>query len=153
MIEDIGGAFRSRTTGRTNANGSSWASTTELRKMTWQASIQSSRPILTSKVLRKWPSTISPVSRSTLSNISSKHWERYGQLHKGWIITVPAVRPDKSKARTLGYIKKAGMEPSGRTQIVAEPEAAGIFALENMRNIDLAIGDTFVVCDAGGGYV
>jgi len=45
------------------------------------------------------------------------------------------------------------MEPSGRTQIVAEPEAAGIFALENMRNIDLAIGDTFVVCDAGGGYV
>ncbi|KAL2075815.1 hypothetical protein VTL71DRAFT_758 [Oculimacula yallundae] len=70
-----------------------------------------------------------------------------------WIITVPAVWPDKSKAKTLEFTKKAGMEPSGRTQIVAEPEAAGIYALENMRNVDLTDGDTFVVCDAGGGYV
>jgi hypothetical protein len=43
------------------------------------------------------------------------------------------------------------MAPRGNIQIVAEPEAAGIYALQSMKNIDLKINDTFVICDAGGG--
>lgn len=89
-----------------------------------------------------------------------KHVEHYLQeklrsiwptTPKEWIITVPAVWSDKSKDKTLAYAKKAGMEPSDKIQIVAEPEAAGIYALETMRNIKLNVDDTFVVCDAGGG--
>jgi hypothetical protein len=37
-------------------------------------------------------------------------------------------------------------------QIISEPEAAGIYALGNFDSQDLEIDDTFVVCDAGGGY-
>jgi molecular chaperone DnaK (HSP70) len=66
-----------------------------------------------------------------------------------WIITVPAVWPDKSKAKTREYAKMAGM--GDNIQIVAEPEAAGIYALQNMRMLGLEVDDTFVVCDAGGG--
>ena len=38
-------------------------------------------------------------------------------------------------------------------QMISEPEAAAIYALADMDILDLAIGDTFVVCDAGGGTV
>ena len=38
-------------------------------------------------------------------------------------------------------------------QIVSEPEAAATYALDNMNPHDLSIGDTFVLCDAGGGTV
>ena len=68
-----------------------------------------------------------------------------------YIITVPAVWPDKSKNTTLACAIQAGMARTGDIQIVAEPEAAGIYALERMQNIDLKVNDTFVVCDAGGG--
>ena len=67
-----------------------------------------------------------------------------------YIITVPAVWPDKSKDTTLACAKEAGMAPTGNIQIVAEPEAAGIYALQSMENI-LKVNDTFVICDAGGG--
>ncbi len=38
-------------------------------------------------------------------------------------------------------------------QIVSEPEAAAIYALDAMDPHDIKKGDTFVLCDAGGGTV
>jgi hypothetical protein len=67
---------------------------------------------------------------------------------KEWIITVPAILSDKLKAKTLNSAKKAGMGP---VRLIAEPEAAALYALESMPSTYLHIGDTFVVCDAGGG--
>ena len=37
--------------------------------------------------------------------------------------------------------------------IISEPEAAAIFALKQIDTDDIAIGDTFVLVDAGGGTV
>ncbi len=37
--------------------------------------------------------------------------------------------------------------------VISEPEAAAIYALDRIDKHDLQIGDTFVVCDAGGGTV
>lgn len=68
-----------------------------------------------------------------------------------YIITVPAIWQDKSKDTTLVCAEKAGMGPRNKIQVVAEPEAAGIYALQSMENIDLKVNDTFVICDAGGG--
>lgn len=84
--------------------------------------------------------------------------ERFGEpfwrsTPKEYIITVPAIWSDKSKASTLNYAEKAGMGPKSKIQIVAEPEAAGIYALQCLENKDLKVGDTFVICDAGGGTV
>ena len=38
-------------------------------------------------------------------------------------------------------------------QIISEPEAAATYALDAMSPHDLEVGDTFVLCDAGGGTV
>jgi hypothetical protein len=67
-----------------------------------------------------------------------------------YIITVPAVWSDKAQARTRYCAENAGMATRNRIQIITEPEAAGIYALKNM-NLALKVGDTFVLCDAGGG--
>lgn len=40
-----------------------------------------------------------------------------------------------------------------RLQIVSEPEAAATYALDAMDPHDVRVGDTFVLCDAGGGTV
>ncbi|KAI0865907.1 actin-like ATPase domain-containing protein [Xylaria cubensis] len=71
-----------------------------------------------------------------------------------YIITVPAVWPETAKITTRKCAEEAGMASHSPVQIMTEPEAAGIFALEHMgREIGLAVGDTFVICDAGGGTV
>ena len=38
-------------------------------------------------------------------------------------------------------------------QIISEPEAAAIYALHAMDPHSIQVGDTFVLCDAGGGTV
>lgn len=68
-----------------------------------------------------------------------------------YIITVPAVWSDKAQYDTRVCAERAGMGGRGDIQIISEPEAAGIYALNTMRNLGLHENDTFVLCDAGGG--
>ncbi|KAH8894353.1 actin-like ATPase domain-containing protein [Thozetella sp. PMI_491] len=71
-----------------------------------------------------------------------------------YIITVPAMWPPSAQNITERCAKKAGMAPSRSVKIIAEPEAAGIYALNEMcQDMNLRTGDTFVICDAGGGTV
>ncbi|ERF69695.1 hypothetical protein EPUS_03687 [Endocarpon pusillum Z07020] len=65
-----------------------------------------------------------------------------------YIITVPS---DAAKFSTRSCAKRAGM--GGDLQIVSEPEAAVIYALDAMDPETLKAGDKFVLCDAGGGTV
>jgi hypothetical protein len=69
-----------------------------------------------------------------------------------YIITVPAVWSDRAQEITRSCAERAGMGIGDKIQIITEPEAAGIYALDAMPMLDLKIDDTFVVCDAGGGY-
>lgn len=69
-----------------------------------------------------------------------------------YIITVPAVWPEAAQNTTRRCAENAGMASTRPVQIITEPEAAGIYALEHMsQEIGLSEGDTFVICDAGGG--
>ncbi len=68
-----------------------------------------------------------------------------------YIITVPAIWSDAAKFRTRGCAKRAGL--GGDIQIISEPEAAVIYALDAMDPNTLGAGDKFVLCDAGGGTV
>ena len=45
------------------------------------------------------------------------------------------------------------MGVGGNLQIVSEPEAAATYVLKAMDPHDVKVGDTFVICDAGGGTV
>ncbi|CZR55613.1 uncharacterized protein PAC_05501 [Phialocephala subalpina] len=69
-----------------------------------------------------------------------------------YIITVPAVWSEKAQATTRKCAEGAGMGNKNNIQIITEPEAAGIYALKNMK-LSLKVDDTFVLCDAGGGTV
>lgn len=68
-----------------------------------------------------------------------------------YIITVPAVWSDIAQAKTRSCAEDAGM--GKQLMIISEPEAAAIYALHAMDPHSIKIGDTFVLCDAGGGTV
>ena len=68
-----------------------------------------------------------------------------------YIITVPAVWSDSAQAKTRACAAAAGMGKN--LQIISEPEAAAIYALHAMDPHSMQVGDTFVLCDAGGGTV
>jgi molecular chaperone DnaK (HSP70) len=58
---------------------------------------------------------------------------------------------EKAQDRTRACAEKAGM--GSKVDIISEPEAAAIRILEEMKEDEYSFknGDTFVVCDAGGG--
>ncbi|KAL8938655.1 MAG: hypothetical protein Q9216_003775 [Gyalolechia sp. 2 TL-2023] len=70
-----------------------------------------------------------------------------------YVITVPAVWSDAAKAKTRRCAEQAGMGRGDKLQVIAEPEAAAMYALAKMKLFGLRIGDTFILCDAGGGTV
>lgn len=70
-----------------------------------------------------------------------------------YIITVPAVWSESAQEKTRTCAEMAGMGQGSKLQVVSEPEAAAIYALDAMNPHHLRIGDTFVLCDAGGGTV
>lgn len=67
-----------------------------------------------------------------------------------YIITVPAVWTEKAQATTRKCAENAGM--GTKIQMITEPEAAGTYAFKYMQ-LGFKVDDTFVLCDAGGGYV
>ncbi|KAG9233806.1 hypothetical protein BJ875DRAFT_463193 [Amylocarpus encephaloides] len=68
-------------------------------------------------------------------------------------ITVPAIWSEASKEKTLKACEKAGIKSASKILLVSEPEAAAIYALKGLDPHGLNIGDSFVLCDAGGGTV
>ncbi|KAI4601689.1 hypothetical protein KJ359_011820 [Pestalotiopsis sp. 9143b] len=71
-----------------------------------------------------------------------------------YIITVPAVWSVSAQNMTLKCARMAGMASSSEPRVISEPEAAAIYGLgRTMKDVKLKIGDTFVICDAGGGTV
>lgn len=68
-----------------------------------------------------------------------------------YIITVPAIWSDAAQNRTRVCARRAGMGENVR--IISEPEAAVIYTIDAMSPRTLEVGDTFVLCDAGGGTV
>ena len=68
-------------------------------------------------------------------------------------ITVPAVWSDTAQAKTRACADAAGMGVGASLHIISEPEAAALYALKALNTHGLKIGDTFMLCDAGGGTV
>ena len=68
-----------------------------------------------------------------------------------FVITVPAIWNEAAKAQTLQCAVDASLGSDIR--IVSEPEAAVVHAFDAMDPHDFRRGDTFVLCDAGGGTV
>lgn len=76
-------------------------------------------------------------------------------LPKQFVITVPAIWSDVAKSATLVAARKAhpDLRLVNSGDLVTEPEAAALYTLHDLQNSGLRRGDTFVLCDAGGGTV
>ncbi|KAM7206445.1 chaperone protein DnaK [Naviculisporaceae sp. PSN 640] len=72
-----------------------------------------------------------------------------------FVVTVPAIWSDLAKDKTRQACQRASGLPTTTSPIhlVSEPEAAAIYALHGLDPHGLKVGDSFVVCDAGGGTV
>lgn len=81
-----------------------------------------------------------------------------------FVVTVPAIWSDLAKEKTrqaclLATTLNGASSGSSvrradpRITLVSEPEAAAIYTLRGLDPHGLRVGDTFVVCDAGGGTV
>jgi len=68
-------------------------------------------------------------------------------------LTVPAIWSEVAKEKTLKACKKAGLKSKAEILLVSEPEAAAIYALHGLDPHGLAVGESFILCDAGGGTV
>lgn len=82
--------------------------------------------------------------------IHDEDWEHTYDLSV--VLTVPAIWSPVAKERTLKAARAAGL-PSNPI-LLTEPEAAALATLHDKADDEsLRIGESFVVCDAGGGTV
>ncbi|KAF9762171.1 hypothetical protein IL306_003548 [Fusarium sp. DS 682] len=69
-------------------------------------------------------------------------------------VTVPAIWSDLAKDKTKKACEKVGISAfKHHVHLVSEPEAAAIYALNDIDPHGLKVGNTIVVVDAGGGTV
>ncbi|KPM39250.1 hypothetical protein AK830_g7310 [Neonectria ditissima] len=82
--------------------------------------------------------------------VGDDDWEDTYTVHV--VLTVPAMWSHAARDKTLKAARDANMPRSIR--LVTEPEAAALATLRDKADENaLSRGDTFVVCDAGGGTV
>jgi hypothetical protein len=98
---------------------------------------------------------IGAVYKHALARIYRAELPVIATLPKEFVITVPAIWSDEAKSATLRAARLA--HPDLRLvspgDMVKEPEAAALYAVQKFQNRGLKKGDTFVLCDAGGGTV
>ncbi|KAL2130858.1 hypothetical protein VTI74DRAFT_5848 [Chaetomium olivicolor] len=70
-----------------------------------------------------------------------------------FVVTVPAIWSDLAKDKTRQACQRAVDIAGTKIHLVSEPEAAAIYALHGLDPHGLEVGDSFVICDAGGGTV
>ncbi|KAL7936393.1 hypothetical protein V8C35DRAFT_295382 [Trichoderma chlorosporum] len=93
---------------------------------------------------------IGAIYKHAISEMEKKLSAEYiASYPKDYVMTVPAVWSDAAKNATLRAAELAGFNP---VHLIKEPEAAALWTTKKL-GIPLLPGDTFVVCDAGGGTV
>lgn len=85
--------------------------------------------------------------------LESKIGRAFKRMALDFVITVPAMWPESAKAATFACAEEAGLGKASQLRIISEPEAAAIHALQESNPHGLEVGDTIVLCDAGGGTV
>ena len=69
-----------------------------------------------------------------------------------YVITVPTIWSDYAQSLTKQAAERARI-PANMISLITEPEAAAQYCATKCEEVDLGVGDRFLVCDAGGGTV
>ncbi len=97
---------------------------------------------------------LTEIRQHTIETLTRRYGEAFmSSTPLEFVLTCPAVWSDAAKNTTLLAAEAAGMGRKENIQMVSEPEAAAVYALKSIQPNHLAVGDNFVVCDAGGGTV
>ncbi|RJE19396.1 Hsp70 protein [Aspergillus sclerotialis] len=89
----------------------------------------------------------------TIKILKNKIGDALETMSLEFVITVTAMWPGKAKMETLSCAEEAGFGETSKIRIISEPEAAAIHTLRASNLRGLEVGDTIVLCDAGGGKV
>lgn len=85
--------------------------------------------------------------------VTQPEYREFQSSQRQYIITVPALWSDTAIKITRECASEAGMGDKEDIIIESEPEAAAIRVLTDFKTYGFKAGDTFLVCDAGGGSV
>ncbi|KAH8553127.1 hypothetical protein BGW37DRAFT_488514 [Umbelopsis sp. PMI_123] len=81
----------------------------------------------------------------------------YTQDHYRYCLTVPAMWSDRAKSTMREAAIRAGLiqrtDHPDRLMLISEPEAAALYCEKKSEQFNLAHGQRFMICDAGGGTV
>ncbi|KAE8356307.1 hypothetical protein BDV28DRAFT_145342 [Aspergillus coremiiformis] len=75
--------------------------------------------------------------------------EAVARCPRDYIVTVPALWDHAEQQKTRRCAERAGMGEGSQLRVIPEPEVACIYAIQTM--FSMQVGDTYVICDAGGG--
>ena len=93
--------------------------------------------------------------RSIFAHVTTFLEERFSprylrRIEKQYVLTVSATQSDKAKETTLEAAVNAGIFP---VVLIKEHEAANLCVIDQVGKQGLEVGNTFVLCDAGGGTI
>lgn len=97
---------------------------------------------------------LTQIYKHTMDTLTRRYGESFMASTKvQFVLSCPAVWSDTAKNTTLQAAERAGMGDRSEIQMISEPEAAAVYTLKAIQPNHLAVGDNFIVCDAGGGTV
>ncbi|KAF8541135.1 hypothetical protein BDD12DRAFT_830367 [Trichophaea hybrida] len=103
-------------------------------------------------VVADFLSSVLEVTRASMERTYDSNWVRSSRVE--YVLTIPAIWDDTARDLMVQAAEKAGFGKH-RTDfnLVNEPESAAAYTLHATQHTNLKQGDTFIVCDAGGGTV
>ncbi|KAF8249243.1 actin-like ATPase domain-containing protein [Wilcoxina mikolae CBS 423.85] len=147
LISSLGGLSLSATTGLSTIFAP--PATTPARK-TAQKLQQLGIPVVT--VVKDFLSAIRQTTIQEIEKTYGNDWVRRSKIQ--YVLTVPAIWSDAAKSLMVQAAEGAGFGTHRVDfSLVGEPEAAAAHTLHTIQPNHLTPGDTFIICDAGGGTV
>ncbi|KAA8913169.1 hypothetical protein FN846DRAFT_916415 [Sphaerosporella brunnea] len=96
---------------------------------------------------------LASVRRVALASIKDTYGEKK-EIKVQYVLTIPAIWKDMEKSLMIQASENAGFGTHRVDfELVGEPESAAAYTLKAIQPNNLDNGDTFVICDAGGGTV
>ncbi|KAI9769907.1 MAG: hypothetical protein M1839_003308 [Geoglossum umbratile] len=100
---------------------------------------------------------LTKLRKHVVNHLSSSSYignDTFNTRRQEWVITVPAIWSQDAKNMTRACAEAAGIGgPSRNLVVISEPEAAAAYVFQKMDTSKLKVGDSIIVCDAGGGTV
>ncbi|KAF8243757.1 actin-like ATPase domain-containing protein [Wilcoxina mikolae CBS 423.85] len=92
------------------------------------------------------------ITKASMERTYDAQWVRSSTTE--YVLTVPAIWSDAAKALMIDAAEAAGFGTHRENfNFIGEPESAAAYTLRAIQPNHLKVGDTFVICDAGGGTV